>query len=203
MPTPWWPCFSITQNHLELVNDIYGKILLIKFHDDWTMNVASRVNKRYIIGTNLLTKFHEDLTINVATRVLTRQMLMTDDTQNKRAKMALVRSLERNIDQTNILVNNFDKECLRNVNSRVFTNQMWMDRQWTKTNPKTSPEQSDWALYVTSTVFELDRDIIGTNLLTKFHEDRTINVASRVFTNKCGRTDNGRTMDKHRSQKLP
>ncbi|KAH3863707.1 hypothetical protein DPMN_026697 [Dreissena polymorpha] len=49
----------------------------------------------------------------------------------------------------------------------------------------------DWALNVTSTVFEPNRDIIGTNLLTKFHEDRTINVASRVFRNKCGQTDNG------------
>ncbi|KAH3749431.1 hypothetical protein DPMN_183929 [Dreissena polymorpha] len=39
------------------------------------------------------------------------------------------------------------------------------------------------------TNFELDRDFIGTKLLTKFHEDRTIHVASRVFTNKCGRTD--------------
>ncbi|KAH3889175.1 hypothetical protein DPMN_013225 [Dreissena polymorpha] len=38
---------------------------------------------------------------------------------------------------------------------------------------------------------KLDRDIIGTNLLTKFHEDRTMNVASRVFTDKCGRTDDG------------
>ncbi|KAH3886909.1 hypothetical protein DPMN_010922 [Dreissena polymorpha] len=44
--------------------------------------------------------------------------------------------------RTNILVINFDKECLRNVNARVFTNQMWTDGQWTKTNPKTSPEQS-------------------------------------------------------------
>ncbi|KAH3880404.1 hypothetical protein DPMN_004318 [Dreissena polymorpha] len=32
------------------------------------------------------------------------------------------------------------------------------------------------------TQFELDRGIIGTNLLTKLHEDRTRNVASRVFT---------------------
>ncbi|KAH3769526.1 hypothetical protein DPMN_170796 [Dreissena polymorpha] len=39
--------------------------------------------------------------------------------------------------------------------------------------------------------FELNRNIIGTNLLTKFHEDRTINVASIVFTNKCGQTDDG------------
>ncbi|KAH3885463.1 hypothetical protein DPMN_009457 [Dreissena polymorpha] len=113
---------------------------------------------------------------------------------------------------------------------------MWTDGQRTKTNPKTSPEQSaifqlvqeinktkgknvtsimfdhkvslyifhdDWAKNVTSRVFtcfhyihieknaifKLDRDFIGTNLLTKFHEDRTINVASRVFKNKCGRTD--------------
>ncbi|KAH3889174.1 hypothetical protein DPMN_013224 [Dreissena polymorpha] len=54
-------------------------------------------------------------------------------------------------------------------------------------------------------VFELDRDFIGTKLLTKFHEDRTINVASRVFTNKCLRTDgrtSGRTTEKDRSQKL-
>ncbi|KAH3720646.1 hypothetical protein DPMN_063548 [Dreissena polymorpha] len=46
-------------------------------------------------------------------------------------------------------------------------------------------------------IFELDRDVIGTKFLTKFHEDRTINVASRVFTNKCGRTD-GRTDDGQR-----
>ncbi|KAH3782938.1 hypothetical protein DPMN_160862 [Dreissena polymorpha] len=143
---------------------------------------------------------------------------------------------------------------------------MWTDGWWTKTNPKTSPEQStifqlvreinktnaknvtsimntapppwrpyiyktnlftkfhdDWAKNVTSIVFtrtgttfelnqhiiktniltnfELDRDFIGTKLLTKFHEDQTINVASKVFTNKCIRRD-GRTMDKDRSQKL-
>ncbi|KAH3713654.1 hypothetical protein DPMN_073451 [Dreissena polymorpha] len=63
----------------------------------------------------------------------------------------------------------------------------------------------------TRTTFELNQHIIKTNiltnlykfflfldlLLTKFHEDRTINVASRVFTNKCGRTT-----DNDLSQKL-
>ncbi|KAH3823616.1 hypothetical protein DPMN_125426 [Dreissena polymorpha] len=34
------------------------------------------------------------------------------------------------------------------------------------------------------TYFELGRDFIGTKLLTKFHEDGTRNVASRVFTSK-------------------
>ncbi|KAH3691797.1 hypothetical protein DPMN_192328 [Dreissena polymorpha] len=41
-------------------------------------------------------------------------------------------------------------------------------------------------------IFELGRHFIGTKLLTKFHEDWTRNVASRVFTSKCLRTD-GRT----------
>ncbi|KAH3769969.1 hypothetical protein DPMN_171248 [Dreissena polymorpha] len=41
------------------------------------------------------------------------------------------------------------------------------------------------------TNFKLERDIIGTKLLTKFHGDPTRNVASRVFTNKCGRTEDG------------
>ncbi|KAH3776315.1 hypothetical protein DPMN_177737 [Dreissena polymorpha] len=69
--------------------------LLNKFHDDQTINVASRVKKaplpgghvfiatktifelfQDIIGTNLLTKFHEDQTINVTTRVLTRKIAM-------------------------------------------------------------------------------------------------------------------------------
>ncbi|KAH3791686.1 hypothetical protein DPMN_145175 [Dreissena polymorpha] len=55
--------------------------LLTKFHEDWTINVASRVLARknaprlgshvFQANTNLLTKFHEDWTINVASRVLT------------------------------------------------------------------------------------------------------------------------------------
>ncbi|KAH3700872.1 hypothetical protein DPMN_075853 [Dreissena polymorpha] len=34
----------------------------------------------------------------------------------------------------------------------------------------------------TDIIFELVQDIIGMNLLTKFHEDQTIKVASRVLT---------------------
>ncbi|KAH3846538.1 hypothetical protein DPMN_088840 [Dreissena polymorpha] len=36
----------------------------------------------------------------------------------------------------------------------------------------------------TKTILELIQDIIGKNLLTKFNEDRKINVASRVLTRK-------------------
>ncbi|KAH3798848.1 hypothetical protein DPMN_152451 [Dreissena polymorpha] len=49
----------------------------------------------------------------------------------------------------------------------------------------------------TGTIFELVQDVIGTNLLTKFHEDPTINVASTVFTRQIFMTHNGRqTIDK-------
>ncbi|KAH3834388.1 hypothetical protein DPMN_107711 [Dreissena polymorpha] len=37
---------------------------------------------------------------------------------------------------------------------------------------------------IVAAYFKLDRGIIRTNLLTKFHEDWTRNVASRVFTRK-------------------
>ncbi|KAH3832728.1 hypothetical protein DPMN_106022 [Dreissena polymorpha] len=46
---------------------------------------------------------------------------------------------------------------------------MWTDGRWTKTNPKTSPEQSA----------EL-KNIYKTNLFTKFHDDWAKNVTSRV-----------------------
>ncbi|KAH3832280.1 hypothetical protein DPMN_105561 [Dreissena polymorpha] len=83
--------------------------------------------------------------------------------------------LVRHINKTNVLIN-FHDDWAKIVTSRVFTR---------KTAPPTGGHlHEDWALNVTSTVFKLDPDFIGTKLLTKFHEDRTINVASRVFTNK-------------------
>ncbi|KAH3832476.1 hypothetical protein DPMN_105766 [Dreissena polymorpha] len=89
--------------------------LLTKFHEDWTINVASRVKNAPPLDSH----FHEDWKINVA-------------------------SIEKNA---------------------------------------------------------LPPGINGTNVLTKFHEDRTINEASRVFTRQ--NVDNGRrTTDKRRSQKL-
>ncbi|KAH3881856.1 hypothetical protein DPMN_005783 [Dreissena polymorpha] len=62
------------------------------------------------------------------------------------------------------------------VTSRVFTRNA--------APPPGGHLHEDWASNVTSTVFtsmtqfELRRGINGTNVLTKFHKDRTINVAS-------------------------
>ncbi|KAH3776494.1 hypothetical protein DPMN_177920 [Dreissena polymorpha] len=68
----------------KLVQDIIGIILLTKFHEDQTINVASRVKNALPLGshTNLMTKFHEDWTINVSSRELTRQMLTPHNAQH-------------------------------------------------------------------------------------------------------------------------
>ncbi|KAH3897639.1 hypothetical protein DPMN_021832 [Dreissena polymorpha] len=133
--------------------------------------------------------------------------------------------LNSGIKETNVLTK-FHENWAKNVTSKVFTCFHYIHIKknatptgghvftpiWTifelvqhinKTNRKTAPPtgghlHEDWALNVTSTVFKLDRDIIQ-NLLAKFHEDRTINVASRVLTNKCGRTEGQRTKTSHKS----
>ncbi|KAH3789907.1 hypothetical protein DPMN_168097, partial [Dreissena polymorpha] len=76
-----------------------------------------------IIGMNLLTKFHEDRTVNVASRVLT-----------------------------------------------IFYYSRFR---------KNAPPLGSHVFQANIIIFEIIRDIIETNLLTKFHEDWTINVASR------------------------
>ncbi|KAH3888188.1 hypothetical protein DPMN_012218 [Dreissena polymorpha] len=45
---------------------------------------------------------------------------------------------------------------------------------------KNAPPPGSHVFQPTSIIFEHFQDIIGMNLLTKFHEDRTVNVASRV-----------------------
>ncbi|KAH3748057.1 hypothetical protein DPMN_182494 [Dreissena polymorpha] len=64
------------------------------------------------------------------------------------------------------------------VTSRVFT------RKTGRTGTGTTFELNKHIIKANIlTHFKLDRDIIRTNLLTKNHDDRAINVASRVFTN--------------------
>ncbi|KAH3874907.1 hypothetical protein DPMN_038164 [Dreissena polymorpha] len=88
-PAPWKPFFQAKITIFELIQDIIETNLLTKCHEDWTINVASRVltrknasplgshvfSSKHIIETNLLTKFHEDWTISVDSRELTWEML--------------------------------------------------------------------------------------------------------------------------------
>ncbi|KAH3713565.1 hypothetical protein DPMN_073357 [Dreissena polymorpha] len=165
--SPIWTIF-------ELVRDINKTNVLTNFHDDWAKIVTSRVFTSHVIQlTRIISKLNS-----------------------------------HNIEETNALTK-FQENWEKNVNFRVFTcfhyihieknaqptgghvfSPIWtifkLVRNINKTNPNKENCPAHWRPY-----------FIGTKLLTKFHEDRTINVASRVFTNKCGRTT-----DNDLSQKL-
>ncbi|KAH3878692.1 hypothetical protein DPMN_002590 [Dreissena polymorpha] len=157
----------------ELIQDIIGTNFLTKFHEDRKINVASRVLTRKnaqppdghvfqptgiifkvvqdITEMNLLTKFHEDQTINVASRVNNAPTLGS---------------------YTNLLTK-FHEHWTINMASRELTMQMCHIRQ-------NAPPPGHHVFQPTCIIFKVVQDIIEMNLLTKFHEDHTINVASRV-----------------------
>ncbi|KAH3782148.1 hypothetical protein DPMN_160059 [Dreissena polymorpha] len=149
--------FSPTGTIFELIQDIIRTNHLTKFHDDRTINLASRVLTKKnapppdIIRKNLQTKFHEDRKINVASRVLTRKNAPPP-------------------------CGHFHEDRTINVDSRVLT------RFYYSHIRKNAPPTGGHVFQATGTIFELVQNIIGTNLLTKFHDERTINTASRVLT---------------------
>ncbi|KAH3783307.1 hypothetical protein DPMN_161242 [Dreissena polymorpha] len=157
----------------KLVQDIIEMNLHNKFHEDRTVNVASRVNNAPPLGshvfqanvtifkliqdinkTNLLTKFHEDWTINLTSRALTMKIAPPPE----------------DIIRTNLLTM-FNADPKLNVASRLLIR-------------KNAPHLGSHVFQANITIFELIQDIIGTNLLYMFHEDRKINVSSRVLTRK-------------------
>ncbi|KAH3879309.1 hypothetical protein DPMN_003211 [Dreissena polymorpha] len=122
--------------------------------------------------------------------------------------------LVRDINKTNVLMN-FHDDWTKIVTSRVFTRENChyihieknapptgghvFHRSGPFSNSKTVPPTGGHVCQQTGTTFELNQDIIksniltnfelgrdfiGAKLLTKFHEDGTKNVASRVFTSK-------------------
>ncbi|KAH3741206.1 hypothetical protein DPMN_047926 [Dreissena polymorpha] len=152
---------------------------------------------RDINKINVLTKFHDDLATFVTSRVFTKktspptcghvfQRTVTTFELNQhiiKTNMLTNFKLDRSIIGTNLLTK-FHEDRRRHVAFRMFTS-------------KTAPPTSGHVFQRTRTTFELnlhiiktniltnfkpDRGIIWPNLLTKFHEDRTRNVAYRVFT---------------------
>ncbi|KAH3864095.1 hypothetical protein DPMN_027109 [Dreissena polymorpha] len=185
---------------------IYKTNLFTKFHDDWAKNVTSRVHVIQLTGTifqlnsriketNVLTKFHENWAKNVTSRVFTCFHYIHIEKNDPPtgghvfSPIWTIFEIVRHVNKTNVLTK-FHDDWAKIVTYRVFTR---------KTAPPTGGHlHEDWALNVTST-FRTRSRFIRPNLLTKFHEDRTINVASRVFTNKCGRTNGRRTNTGHKS----
>ncbi|KAH3808353.1 hypothetical protein DPMN_136706 [Dreissena polymorpha] len=128
--------------------------------------------------TNVLTKFYENWAKNVTSRVFTcfhyihieKNALPTGG--HVFSTIWTIFELFRHINKTNVLINFHDWTKI--VTSRVFTRKT--------AQPTGGNLHEDWALNVTSTVFKFDRDIIGTNLLTKFHKDQTINTGHKSST---------------------
>ncbi|KAH3829023.1 hypothetical protein DPMN_131011 [Dreissena polymorpha] len=148
--------------------------------------------------TNVLTKFHENWAKNVTSRVFTCFHYIHIEKNAPPtggqvfSPIWTIFNLVRDINKTNVLTN-FHDDWAKIVTSRVFTRktaQPTGGHVFQQTGTTFELNQHIIKANIL-TNFELDSNIIGTKLLTKFHEDRTINVASRVFTNKCGRTDNG------------
>ncbi|KAH3781601.1 hypothetical protein DPMN_159500 [Dreissena polymorpha] len=170
--------FQATGTIFKLVKDIIWTNLLTKFHDDRTLNMASRVLTRknapppwrpYIIRTNLLTKFHEDRTINVASRELTRKNAPPPGCHVLKATETIF-ELVQDITGTNFLAKYHDDRKI-NVATRVLT-RFYFGHIWKHVLPP-----GGHFFQRTGIIFELLQDIIWLNRLAKFHEDRTINVA--------------------------
>ncbi|KAH3862468.1 hypothetical protein DPMN_025435 [Dreissena polymorpha] len=189
--------FQATKTIFELVQEIIRTNVLT--HEDWTIHVTLRVKNsppngsNDIIGTNLLTKFHGDRTINGDSIVKNAPTPGGHVFQQTGTIFILVQDMIG----TNLLTK-FHDDRTKNVASRkkcptpgghvcqptgiIFELvQDMMGRIFFLTR-KNAPPPGSHVFQTTATIFKHVQDIIETNLLTKFHEDRTINVTSRVLT---------------------
>ncbi|KAH3807135.1 hypothetical protein DPMN_135468 [Dreissena polymorpha] len=194
----------------ELIQDIIETNLLSKFHEDWTINLASRVLTRknapplvamkiapplwwpYIIWMNLLTEFHEDRTINVASRVLTRFYYSLIKPYKEKCPAPWCHFIQANVTIFELIQDIIKTNLLTKFHQDWTINEKcpapWRP-YWTinvASRVKNAPPLGSHVFQAKATIFELIKDISGTNLLSKFHEDRKINVASRVLTRKNG-----------------
>ncbi|KAH3865652.1 hypothetical protein DPMN_028694 [Dreissena polymorpha] len=124
----------------QLIQDIIMTNLLTKFHEDWTINIASRVKNApplfhddrkinmtsrvltrwpYIIEMTVLTKFHEDRTINVPSRVKNAPPLRSHVVQANITIFELIQDIN-----TTYLLTMFREDWTVNVASRELTRQM-------------------------------------------------------------------------------
>ncbi|KAH3723798.1 hypothetical protein DPMN_049592 [Dreissena polymorpha] len=176
---------ELTGTIFELNSHIKETNVLIKMHENWAKNVTSRV----------FTCFHyihiEKNAPPTGGLVFSKPMKTAPPTGGHVfSPIWTIFKVVLDINKTNVLTN-FHDDWAKIPTSRVKTAPPTGGHvfQWTGTTFELNQHMIKTNIL---TNFKLDRDFIGKKLLTKFHEDRTIIVASRVFTNKCGRTDGRR-----------
>ncbi|KAH3838111.1 hypothetical protein DPMN_111517 [Dreissena polymorpha] len=199
--------FQANVTIFDLIQDIIETNLLTKFHEDWTINVASRVLTRFYYSHLRKTApppgghFHDNWAKIVTYRVFTRKTapppgghlhkdwpsnvtstVFTSFKLNQTIKVASRVFTRQNVDDARRTT---DKRRSQKVTMSTLCSEggiMWgVVEAWVLTR-KYAPPPGSHVFQPTGIIFELIQDIIGMNLLTKFHEDRTVNVASRVLT---------------------
>ncbi|KAH3871890.1 hypothetical protein DPMN_035105 [Dreissena polymorpha] len=167
--------------------------LLTKFHENWTINVTSRVLKmknapppvghvfkatetmfelfQDIIGSNLLTKFHVDRKINVASRVRNASPRGGHFHEDRKINVAsrpykeIPRPIGSHVFQANVTI----CELIQDI---IKTNPLTKFHKDRTINENAPPPGGD-VFQPTGIIFELIQDINGMNLLTNIPEDRT------------------------------
>ncbi|KAH3749703.1 hypothetical protein DPMN_184209 [Dreissena polymorpha] len=177
--------FQANVTIVELIHDINKTNLLTIFHEDWTINVASRVLTRKnaphpgshvfrpkgiiskpvqdIIGMNLQNKFHEHRTINVASRVKNAPPLGSHVFQAQVAISVLI----QDIIGTNLL-SKFHEDRKYIIGIHLLT-KFHEDQINVASKSEKCPAPWQPCFYANVTIFKLIQDIIETNVLTKFH----------------------------------
>ncbi|KAH3778344.1 hypothetical protein DPMN_179799 [Dreissena polymorpha] len=125
-----------------------------------------------IIKTNDQTKFHEDWTLNVTPRELISKTALPPGV-HVFLPIRTIFKLNRRIQDTNFLTK-FHEDWTKNVTSRVFI------CFHIYTYIENCPAPGGLVFSPIWTIFELVRDIIETNVLTKFHD-----VWAKIMGIKC------------------
>ncbi|KAH3816540.1 hypothetical protein DPMN_118057 [Dreissena polymorpha] len=144
---------QLTQTIFTLVQNIIGTNLLTKFHDDWTINLASRVLTSHV--------FQLAGTIFKIIQDIIEKNLMTKKNAPPPGGHPFLNLSKISLGQT--VQTKFHDDRKINVASRMLTR-------------KNAPPPGGHVFQPTGIIFKLVQDINGINLLTKFHEDLTINV---------------------------
>ncbi|KAH3779607.1 hypothetical protein DPMN_157410 [Dreissena polymorpha] len=232
LPPPSSHVIQLTGTIFELNSRIKETNVLSKFRENWAKNVTSTVFTcfhyihieknapptgshvfspvptifklvRDINKTNVLTNFHDDWAKIVTSRVFTSFLYSQIGLDwSLSARVLLTCSTRADNDQWS--PNRENCHYIHIEKNAPLTGGHVFHRSRPISNSKTAPPTGGHVFQRIGTTFELNQDIIKTNiltnfelgrdfigkkLLTKFHEDGTRNVASRVFTSKCSRTD--------------
>ncbi|KAH3895817.1 hypothetical protein DPMN_019984 [Dreissena polymorpha] len=163
-PPPWWPCFSTDGKHLGTQP---------RHHVLTKKNAPPTINKE---------KCPAPPGGHVFQRTGPKLELSSDIIRNKILTQPNQQSNQRTGQQQY-----FHEDWTKHLTSRVLTKKMPCPLAAINNlshKVKNAPPPGGHIFQQTRTIFEIIHNIISTIVLTKFHEDLTINMTSKVLTRK-------------------